>query len=130
MPRTGIELVTLQSLTWCSKQLSFAACQNYYYYLLNKQTFSDESKYNRQQFFVTYLHKIVTVFKKSTQKCGISYFKIAKRRSAAVGSALRPPVFVYYSYTALLEKYPSLSCILLNEVIKLCDLLCLWNLKI
>ena len=96
---------TLRSQNRRSNQLSYAAARNYYY-LLYKQTFSEKSIHNRKQSFVTHLHKIVSVFKKSTQKCNTFCFKVAKSHSAAGCFALRCPVFMYYSYTALSKKYP------------------------
>ena len=124
----GIELATLQSLARRSNQMSYAAAQNHYY-LLYKQTFSDESINFRKQFFVTHLHKIVTIFKTSTQKFSIFYFKLAKSYSASGVFALRPPVFLYYSHTALLKHTRRLGCMFLNELIKLCDQLCFSFLK-
>ena len=122
MPSTGIEPATLQPLTWCSNQLSPAA--QIYLYLWYKQTFYDKSKHNRKQSFVTHLHKIVTLFKKLTQNFNIFYFKIVKSHLVARVSSSRPPVFLYYSHTRLLKKYPPLIYVFLNEFIKLCDQLC------
>ena len=102
MSSTCIWPAILQFLTQHSNQLSYAAAQNYRY-LLYKQTFSDKTIHNRQQFFVTHLHKRVTIFKKLTQKFSILTSK--KQKIALQQEALFPdPRFLlYYSYTDLLK---------------------------
>ena len=85
--------------------------------------------YNRKQSFFTHLRRLVTVFKKSTQKFSIFYFKMAKNCSTAGCSAPKPPVFLYYSHTALLKNTCRLSCMFWNEFIKLYDQLCILYLK-
>ena len=105
MPSTGIEPATLRLLTRRCNQLSYASVQNYYY-LLYKQTLFGKSIHNRQLSLRTCIKYVATVFKKSTAKFSIFYFKIAKRRSADGCSAPWTLVFLYCSNTALLKKYP------------------------
>ena len=116
MPGTGIEPAALRSLTRHSNQLSCAAAQHYHY-LLYVQTICDKNVHNRKLSFVAHLHNIVAV---CFQKWSIFYFKIAKSRSAAGGSAPKPLVW-YCSHTPLLKNTRRLSCMFLNEFTKLCD---------
>ena len=75
-------------------------------FFLYKQTFSDKSTHDKKQYFVTHLHKSVTVFKKSTQKINIFYFKIAKSRSTAVVSVSRSCFFCITATLPYEKKYP------------------------
>ena len=110
MSGSGIEPATLRLLPGRFNQLSYVAAQSYQY-LMHKQTFSDKSTHNGQQSFASHLHKIITIFKKSTQEFNVFHFKIAKHRSAAGGSVPRFPFLfcTIRSTTALLEEKRFLS---------------------
>ena len=101
---SGIEIktATLRSLFPRSNQLSYAAAKNQCY-LLYKQAFSDKSIHNRQQSFLTHLHKIVTVFKKSTQNS--AFFTSKKQKVAQQLDALpKDPRFSCTTVTQFYQK--------------------------
>ena len=106
MLSAGIEPATLRSPTRCSNQLSYAAVPNYRY-LLYKLIYSNKSIHNRKQSFVMHLHKMFTVFKKSTKKFSTVHFKIAKCRSAADGSGPTPLVFWKLQSHSPIKKIPA-----------------------
>ena len=129
MPSIGIEPSTSRSLTRRSTQLSYAATKIIIICCTSKH-FLEKRIHNRKQSFVMHMHKIVSLFKKIDAK--IQQFLLQNNKKLLSGWGLWPrlPVFLYYSRTVLLKNTRRLSCMFLNEVIKLCDQLCFSYLKI
>ena len=69
------------------------------------QTIFDKSLHTQTGAVVTHFYTIAKIFKKSTLKFSVFKYKIGKIAVLSALGAPDPDYFLYYSHTAILEKY-------------------------